>query len=521
MEYSIFKGTTGEVVDSGPVLTPNGLSVKALGFSSGTQPDVSVFIFVGNAASEDVNDMSLYEPLILNGEGIKLNAETPTYGFPQCGILRFTSEGVPLNKDLTLSATGNYRGGLPPSPFDGIGALVYKGNLDATGSGDQVAGAQVGWFYVVSVAGTFLGTPVAVGDEVFCKLTVVGTPTNLNNFEIIPSQVGILRTSDIINNLASTHPDKVLSAAQGPVIESAITAVHDENRLFFNTEEAATAFNYDTLDKPTEPKIVHIYETGTNDRNLYFYLPGPIATITGTSPILKVTKGTAEAGALIRFDAIKRACSSTELTNFLAFSTILPNNWTIEPQSTDNSLQLLWQNQKWPILIRNMVTNLINANTAKIVNVVDPTDAQDAATKKYVDNKLASAFSYFTVWAEENTQTISGAFEWSFGNGAEAPRNSGIVLMKACKLISLGLTVYEETGASYALNVDCYKNSAKASSEADIETPASSTGVTNSTYDLTTPVTFSAGDRVNFRTISSSGTVSQARVSALFRTALA
>lgn len=215
-------------------------------------------------------------------------------------------------------------------------------------------------------------------------------------------------------------------------VDDSVKAVHDENRLFFNTEAAAIAFNYDTLDKPTEPKLVHIFQGGQNDRVMYFYFPGPVGTITGTSPVLKATTGTAVTGALIRFDAVKRTCSSAELTNFLSFSGSLPNNWTIEPQSDDDSLQLLWQSSKWPVLIKNIINNTVNANTARITNVVDPTGAQDAATKNYVDTSGSSATP--ATAAEINTGTSNTVFATPLGiQGSTIAKESTDVLFNTVK----------------------------------------------------------------------------------------
>ena len=100
-----------------------------------------------------------------------------------------------------------------------IGALVFKGTLDASGAASQLANAKVGWLWVVSVAGTLLGKALKVGEEVYCKTAVTGTPTNFNNFESVPTQDGTLHTSDVINNLTSTVADKPLSAAQGKILQ--------------------------------------------------------------------------------------------------------------------------------------------------------------------------------------------------------------------------------------------------------------------------------------------------------------
>ena len=55
----------------------------------------------------------------------------------------------------------------------------------------------------------------------------------------------------------------------------------------------------------------------------------------------------------------------------------------------------------------------LNLANSKIVNVGNPTSAQDVVTKQYVDSRKP----LITIWAQENGPPNRGEYEWSFGSG--------------------------------------------------------------------------------------------------------
>ena len=61
------------------------------------------------------------------------------------------------------------------------------------------------------------------------------------------------------------------------------------------------------------------------------------------------------------------------------------------------------------------MTGHLNMGNHYINNVLNPANAQDAATKNYVDMRKPIT----AVWAEENGPTTDGNYEWSFGNGSD------------------------------------------------------------------------------------------------------
>lgn len=116
-------------------------------------------------------------------------------------------------------------------------------------------------------------------------------------------------------------------------------------------------------------------------------------------------------------------------------------------------------------------------------------------------------YSFFSIWAEENGPLAAGSTEWSYGNGNEASLTTGGLFMGVgCELISLGLNIQSGSG-----EVEVIKNGVATTATTGVQT---SPGGLNT---LTTPLAFNAGDRINFRTVSSNlGSIG--RVIAWFRT---
>ena len=67
----------------------------------------------------------------------------------------------------------------------------------------------------------------------------------------------------------------------------------------------------------------------------------------------------------------------------------------------------------------------LNLSNNKIVNVANPTSAQDVATKHYADSRKP----VITIWAQEAGPLNRGEYEWSFGSG-DCPRT--VWILYAC-----------------------------------------------------------------------------------------
>lgn len=117
-------------------------------------------------------------------------------------------------------------------------------------------------------------------------------------------------------------------------------------------------------------------------------------------------------------------------------------------------------------------------------------------------------YSEFVIWAEENGDLGNGAYEWAFGNGANTSSDSGVTLPFDCELIAASLTL---AGAA-TCEVEIRRNTDPAG--VSVSTSANRTGY--STF-AASPVSFTAGDRVNFRTITGSTASNGGVVSAWFR----
>lgn len=112
----------------------------------------------------------------------------------------------------------------------------------------------------------------------------------------------------------------------------------------------------------------------------------------------------------------------------------------------------------------------------------------------------------FPVWAEENSSLQANGTEWAFGNGANTPQDQGVVIPFDSNLVAAGLSLQAGTAT-----VGIYRNGTKVYDVVSGVIPERTNSV------LLTPVLFSAGDVVGFRTTTASGTASPNQVVAWFR----
>jgi len=115
-------------------------------------------------------------------------------------------------------------------------------------------------------------------------------------------------------------------------------------------------------------------------------------------------------------------------------------------------------------------------------------DPSSAFGLDWVDS--STGYGYFTYWAEESSSPTAGAFEWSYGNGDEAPSGSGMMVGVDCELFGIGTIA----SAASRFTVRIYKTGADTGAVSD--TMSSKTKYTL----LSSPVSFSTGDIADIKT---------------------
>ncbi len=118
------------------------------------------------------------------------------------------------------------------------------------------------------------------------------------------------------------------------------------------------------------------------------------------------------------------------------------------------------------------------------------------------------AYCYFPIWAEENADIADGTYEWAFGNGGNTSSGMGLVLAFDCDLIGIGLSIKGTT----SVEVEVRKNTISTNKSVSIINDTKARAVFEND-----PVSFLAGDVVNFRTLVGSTTSDASIVTAWFR----
>ena len=152
------------------------------------------------------------------------------------------------------------------------------------------------------------------------------------------------------------------------------------------------------------------------------------------------------------------------------------------------------------------------------VFIIEDSAASNAKKKLKVKNLPGGGSAvpaYFPIWAEENSSLgASNTYEWAVGNGSNTASNEGIMMYvpsgKECHCVAMGAQV---DGGSPSATIELVLNGTPQGSNCQVVLTSENTKMD----EQGTPLAISSGDRVNFRTKSSSGTTTSSRVVAWFR----
>lgn len=178
------------------------------------------------------------------------------------------------------------------------GNLILKGSLDASLIGSQLDNVQAGWWYKITVAGTLFATnpiTLAVGDNLYCTTTVVGTPTNGSSFFKVDNTESpdILRDGDVVNNLTTSAAGSVLDASQGKILKDVQDVINGKvtdlntltgvvaNAVHFGTFTGTTLSDNIAL-KALLQELETAVEAAQNPNEIY----GEDKVVTNGSPVL-------------------------------------------------------------------------------------------------------------------------------------------------------------------------------------------------------------------------------------------
>ena len=144
------------------------------------------------------------------------------------------------------------------------------------------------------------------------------------------------------------------------------------------------------------------------------------------------------------------------------------------------------------------MTGNLNMDDHFINNLTNPVNAQDAATKNYVDQRKP----IISIHAEESEPIVVGEYQWSFGNGATGNgfATCGYVMMSSGRLLRMGLSSVTGSGATNNLSTVGIVVNGTVDNTFAVTKPLFQYSGTNT---FITPKELSQGDVINFRSLDS------------------
>jgi hypothetical protein len=258
------------------------------------------------------------------------------------------------------------------------GGLILQGGYDpSTNTPDITDGSALkGYFWVVTIAGTFLGEAVQVGDSLIAKDD--GAGTNLSDWLIIQGNVVVATTTiDGIVRLA-TQTEVDAGIESGAVVLTPATFSNsqqfvDINNDITNINNEITTIQGDITQLDTDKLNIDGSNSMTGNLNLSandIIAVNNITTasITGSSGVLEINTD---------IDAL----NTYTIVNL---PTPTSNNEAANKEYVDNQDALKLS------LSGGTMSGAIDMGSNQINNLADPTSNTDAATKQYVDTAIGN-----------------------------------------------------------------------------------------------------------------------------------
>ena len=144
------------------------------------------------------------------------------------------------------------------------------------------------------------------------------------------------------------------------------------------------------------------------------------------------------------------------------------------------------------------MTGNLDMDVHFINNLPNPVNAQDAATKNYVDQRKP----IISIHAEESSPIVVGEYQWTFGNGATGDgfATCGYVMVASGRLLRMGLSSVKSSGGTDNQSIVAIVVNGTVDNTFAVTKPIFEY---SGNITFTTPRELSQGDVINFRSLTS------------------